>query len=54
MSRADVKVVLLGHEAVGKTSLVARFINERFNESSHYQNVGTLCNCFFVYTSDSD
>lgn len=37
MSRADLKVVLLGHEAVGKTSLMQRFVSDRFNDA--YQNV---------------
>ncbi|XP_066934856.1 ras-related protein Rab-24-like [Clytia hemisphaerica] len=36
--KVDVKVVLLGKEYGGKTSLVERYIHERFNSNQPYQN----------------
>ena len=38
-AKVDVKVVLLGKEYGGKTSLVERFLHERFAEGVPYQNV---------------
>lgn len=39
--RVDVKVVMLGKEYVGKTSLVERYVHDRFLVGP-YQNVSTL------------
>lgn len=38
-SRVDLKVVLLGKEAGGKTSLVERYLHDRFHSNVPYQNV---------------
>ncbi|KAF4527409.1 hypothetical protein B566_EDAN016245 [Ephemera danica] len=39
MNRVDLKIVLLGHEFVGKTSLLDRYIHDRFKgAASAYQN----------------
>ncbi|XP_014207862.1 ras-related protein Rab-24 isoform X2 [Copidosoma floridanum] len=38
MSPVDVKVVLLGNEAAGKSSLMRRYVNDRFNDTGVCQN----------------
>lgn len=38
MAKVDVKVVMLGKEYSGKTSLVERFLNERFVGENKYQS----------------
>lgn len=38
MSRVDLKVVLLGSEYVGKTSLLERYVYDRFRGNVPYQN----------------
>lgn len=37
--KVDLKVVLLGKEYGGKTSLVERYIHGKFNVNAPYQNV---------------
>ena len=41
-ARVDIKIVLLGKEYGGKTSLVERFLHDRFAETVAYQNVSLL------------
>ena len=38
MSHIDLKIVLLGREFSGKTSLVERFVHNRFRGPGWYQN----------------
>ena len=38
--KVDLKVVLLGREYGGKTSLVERYVHGKFTESAPYQAVG--------------
>ena len=38
MSRVDMKIVLLGKEFSGKTSLVERYMHDRFVGDAHYQS----------------
>ncbi|XP_048002867.1 ras-related protein Rab-24-like [Leguminivora glycinivorella] len=52
MSRCDFKIVLLGSEHVGKTSLVIRFVNCSFNAGTPYQN--TIGAAFCAKTMRSD
>ncbi|CAB3238236.1 unnamed protein product [Arctia plantaginis] len=55
MSRCDIKVVLLGSEHVGKTSLVLRYVNCRFNADIPYQNtVGAAFCAKTVRAGDKD
>ena len=37
--KVDLKVVLLGKEYGGKTSLVERYIHNKFNSNAPYQSV---------------
>jgi GTPase SAR1 family protein len=39
MSTVDLKVVLLGSENIGKTSLLDRYVYDRFRGNLPYQNV---------------
>lgn len=42
--KVDLKVVLLGKEYGGKTSLVERYIHNKFNSNAPYQSVSsTVC-----------
>jgi Ras-related protein Rab-24 len=38
MALVELKVVMLGKEACGKTSLVERFLNHRFSGEDRYQS----------------
>ncbi len=40
--KVDLKVVLLGKEYGGKTSLVERYIHGKFNSQAPYQSVSLL------------
>ena len=42
--KVDLKVVLLGKEYGGKTSLVERYIHNKFNSNAPYQSVSSSWN----------
>ena len=46
--KVDLKVVLLGKEFGGKTSLVERYIHGKFNSQAPYQSVSFNFLFFFV------
>lgn len=48
--RVDAKVVMLGKESVGKTSLVERYVHHRFLVGP-YQNVSVICSVFDFHIS---
>lgn len=48
MMRVDAKVVMLGKESVGKTSLVERYVHHRFLVGP-YQNVSVSCSGYFFF-----
>ena len=43
--KVDLKVVLLGKEYGGKTSLVERYIHNKFNSNAPYQSVSFGLEC---------
>lgn len=51
MNRVDLKIVLLGSEFVGKTSLLERYIHDRFKGDAAYQNV---CIFFLFWLLNDD
>ena len=51
-SRVDLKVVLLGKEYGGKTSLVERYIHGKFNSSAPYQSVRDETDILFTLDSN--
>lgn len=46
--RVDAKVVMLGKESVGKTSLVERYVHHRFLVGP-YQNVSVSCSALIFH-----
>lgn len=50
-SKVDMKIVLLGAEAAGKTCLVHRYLHERFNAKATYQAVGiSFLSCSILFS----
>ena len=46
-NRVDMKIVLLGKEYGGKTSLVERYLHDRFTGDMPYQSVSAPSFCLF-------
>lgn len=47
--KVDLKVVLLGKEYGGKTSLVERYIHNKFNSNAPYQSVSLTVRAYIVH-----
>jgi len=55
MAKVDMKVVLLGREFSGKTSIVERFLNEKFAGENKYQNtIGAAYGARTVSVGDTE
>ena len=52
--RVDMKVVMLGREAGGKTSLVQRYLYDRFSGNLPYQAVITIITLLHIHGMDKN
>ena len=45
--KIKIKIVFLGNQSVGKSSVIEKYVNNRFDESSHVTSFIIIANCWY-------